>query len=687
MRKVVSVSLGPRSRDFEFRARLWDEDFHIRRVGTDGDAAQARRLVAEHDGQVDCIALAGMAVEFQVGDRIWRHQETLRIAQAARSTPVVSGRRLKRIVDRWAIRELAAREGDIFADANVLFLSGIANYDAVSVVGEFTENLSFADPILHFGTPKVLHDVRTLHRYARMAMPLLTRRPYVSFFPRGRTGEGIQQKLLKRFCDQADVVIGDLRLVRHYAPRDLTNKVVVTDDADDEAIEDFRARGVAVLCTTTPKVFAEHPIDLQILHAMAIAHLAKPLQTINDGDYLELLRQMEARPRLIHPQGERRRPRKFAFLYAPPSRRDLFRDPRLRWLRTAPEHVQIKVERAATRLPVMAYSPVRGIRSPTGAEAEGWILYLPATAEQIAARGPAWAERRLVEATRIATRLGAQVLGVGGFARTMTEATQKVAARSEIPITSGAACLVSTDMWAAKQAVLAMGVEQDAVGRVMGTALVVGAGDPEGSVAAELLALVFDRMVIVDREPDRLLELVSRIGRESLHCTVEVATEPGPHLAEALLVVTGLAPGWRGAVPVEALAPGAVVSDCARPSEFGIPAADARPDVLFVLAGELELPGPADLGADLGPPPKVAFAAMAEVVILALEERFECFSLGADVDLARVKEIYKLGVKHGLQLASLRGPRGPLRTTEINLIRERAAAARRAAERPPPQET
>ena len=686
MHKIVSVSLGPRSRDFEFRARLWDEDFHIRRVGTDGDTTLARRLVAEHDGQVDCIALGGMAVAFRVNDRTWRHQETLRIARAARSTPVVSGRGLKQIVDRWAIREIARRQPGVFADANVLFLSGIANYDAVSVVQEFTANLSFADPILHFGTPKVLHDLRALHRYARVTMPILTRRPYVSFFPRGRTGEGIQQRLLKRFCDQADVVIGDLRMVQHYAPRDLTNKVVVTDDADDAAVEDFRARGAAVLCTTTPKVFTDHPMDLQILHAMAIAHLQKAPGDIRDGDYLELLRRMEARPRLIHPQGERRRPRKFAYLYCPPARRDLFRDPRLRWLRTMPDDVQHSVERAATRLPVMAWSPVRGIRSPTGAEAEGWILYLPATAEQIAARGPAWTERRLVEATRLARRLGAQVLGVGGFARTMTEATRKVAARSEIPITSGASCLVSTDMWAAKQAVLAMGVEQDDVGRVQGTAVVVGAGDPQGSVAAELIALVFNRMVIVDREPDRLLELVSRIGQQSPHCQVEVATSPDPHLADALLVVTGLAPGWRGAVDITKLAPGAVVSDCHRPSEFQLAEAEARPDVLFVLAGELELPGPADLGTDLGPPPKVAFASMAEVVILALDERFECFSLGADVTLEQVKEIYKGGLTHGLTLASLRGPRGPLRTTEINLIRERAAEARRAAALPPPTE-
>ena len=37
MKKVVSVSLGPRSRDYAFEAELWGETFGIRRVGTDGD--------------------------------------------------------------------------------------------------------------------------------------------------------------------------------------------------------------------------------------------------------------------------------------------------------------------------------------------------------------------------------------------------------------------------------------------------------------------------------------------------------------------------------------------------------------------------------------------------------------------------------------------------------------------------
>ena len=688
MKKVVSISLGPRRLDYEFEAKLWGERFLVRRVGTDGDTALARRMVREHDGQVDCIALGGMAISFRVGRKTWRHKETYRIASAARSTPVVGGRALKKIVDRWAIREIARKHPQLFGGRSALFLSGIANWDILEVLSEQTDSIVFGDPVLHYGAPFVLRDVDALSRYARVAMPFLTRRPYVSFFPRGKAAEGIQTRELTRYFSRADVIVGDLRALMHYSPRDLTHKTIITDSVGPETLEFFRDRDVETLCTTTPQVFGDKRADLQILHACCIAHLDKDPRTIDEGDYLQLLREVEARPRVIHPRGEVRKRRKFAYLYYPPSRRDLFREPRVRWLRTMPESVQSMAERAMARLPITPVGHARGIVSPTGVEAEGWILHLPMTARQIAARGEDYAARRLTEATKLATRLGAEVMGVGAFAREMSEATTRVAARAEIPITSGGSYLVSADMWAAKKAILAMGlIEQDEVGRAMATAMVVGAGSPTGAVAAELLALVFHRLVIVDREADRLLELRSRIEGVSPHCRVETATRVDTHLAETDLIVTGISPGWTGTLNLErGVKPGAVVVDCQRPSEFEEAAAEQRPDVLVLYAGEIELPGPADLGVNLGPPPKVALSSLAEAVVLALEGRNECFTLGDDLELDKVKEMYRLGLRHGMRLASMRGPYGPISDTEIKRGRERGEARRRADDLPPPLE-
>ncbi|MEE2828281.1 MAG: hypothetical protein VX498_03755 [Myxococcota bacterium] len=689
MKQVVSVSLGSQASDYSFEADFWGERFLIRRLGTNGDTKLARRLVREHDGQVNCIALGGMAIAFLVGDRTWRHKETWRIASAARTTPVVGGRVLGRIVRPWSIREIARREPELFAERNVLFLSGIANWELVGALQEFTDSMSFADPILHYGVPSVLRSTEALMRYARVAMPMLTRRPYVSFFPRGGGAEGIQQRELTTFFQQADVVVGDLSVLLHYAPTDLSHKIIVTDTIGPEALRLLRERGAEVVCTTTPQVFTDRPGELQLLHALCIAHLETDPASIEDSDYIELLEQLEAKPRTIHVLGEIKRRHKFAFLYYPPDRKRLFSPPGARWIQTLPEEGQQVAERVAERLPIRAKGQIRGIVSPTGEEAQGWILELPCTAQELSSRGTAYAVRRLQEATELASRLGAEVLGVATFSQAMTEACTRVAARSALPITSGSSYTISADMWAAKQAILSLGlIEQDDQGRAVATALVVGAGGASGAVAAELLGLVFHRVVILDKDRDRLEGLADRIRAQSPHCQVDISSELDEHLPSADLIVTGLSPSWMGRVNLEtSVKSGAVVLDGARPAEFSAEQTALRPDVLVIREGEIELPGPVEVGIDLGPGAKTAFAALDEVIILALEGRYECFSSGGDIELERVKEIYKLGLVHGMHLAGMRGPGGLLSQTELKLVRERVMARRRASQAPPPLET
>lgn len=684
MKQVVSISLGPRARDSRWETTLWGQQFLVRRLGTDGDVDEAARLVAEHDGQVDAIALGGMNIVFEVGARRWVHQDTLRIARRARTTPVVGGRAMRRIVDRWAIRELAASRPELFDAASILVLSGIASWSATQALLERSEHLAFGDPVLHFGAPHILRSVPALERYARVAMPLLTRRPYVSFFPRGEVGEGFQQRLLTHAIHQSDVVVGDLRQLLHHAPKDLRHKVVLTDTFDDQSIDTFRDRGVEVLCATTPQLLPGRHLDLRILHAMAVAHLGKTPETLEDEDYLGLLRDLRVggappRPRVVLPQGEPRRRRKFAYLYYPPGRRELFHDSRLRWMRSLPPEVQEGAERLAARLPIFARSRVTGIVGRDGAEAEGWILHLPATGEQIAQRGDAYAQARLLEASRLARRLGATVLGVGAFSRTMTTATRAVAAKVDMPMTSGASFHVSATLWAVRAAGLALGLEQDARGRARGTCLVFGATDPEGAVAAELLSFAFEHVVLVDRDVVALQALRDRLAAGAPDTVLEALDPTSVVLDAADVVITGLAEGWEGSIDLGALRPGALVCDCARPSLFHPADAARRPDVLFIRTGEIELPGPASLGGDYGPPPKVAFASLAEVVALSLEGRDECFTLGDEVQLSRVKEIYRLGLRHGMRLAGIRGVAGPVRETEVRLVREHAARRRRAA--------
>ncbi|NIV36035.1 MAG: hypothetical protein GWN58_43270, partial [Anaerolineae bacterium] len=80
-KKIVSVSLGPGSRDYELSTRMFGEDIHVQRFGVDGDVQRARELVAHYDGQVDAIGLGGMNIYFKVGRRTYIHQQIQQIAR------------------------------------------------------------------------------------------------------------------------------------------------------------------------------------------------------------------------------------------------------------------------------------------------------------------------------------------------------------------------------------------------------------------------------------------------------------------------------------------------------------------------------------------------------------------------------------------------------------------------------
>ena len=75
-----------------------------------------------------------------------------------------------------------------------------------------------------------------------------------------------------------------------------------------------------------------------------------------------------------------------------------------------------------------------------------------------------------------------------------------------------------------------------------------------------------------------------------------------------------------------------------------------RPDVLVIESGEVLIPGDIDFGYDIGLPPKTSYACLAETALLAMEGRFEDYTLGRNIEIERVKEIYRLFKKHGFKL-------------------------------------
>ena len=64
--------------------------------------------------------------------------------------------------------------------------------------------------------------------------------------------------------------------------------------------------------------------------------------------------------------------------------------------------------------------------------------------------------------------------------------------------------------------------------------------------------------------------------------------------------------------------------------------------------------------------------AVAETIVLALDGRFESFTVGSDTEWEKVREVYRMGLKHGMKLAAISGVEGVFSDDDIVKVRELA---------------
>jgi predicted amino acid dehydrogenase len=184
--------------------------------------------------------------------------------------------------------------------------------------------------------------------------------------------------------------------------------------------------------------------------------------------------------------------------------------------------------------------------------------------------------------------------------------------------------------------------------------VVIGATGSIGAVCARLLAQACGDVVCIAPRPERLLALKQRIEAETPGAKITIATNADDYVGDADLIVTTTTALNTKIVDIERLKPGAVVCDVARPPDITEEEAKKRPDVLVIESGEILLPGKVDFGFDIGLPPGTAYACLAETALLALDGKFDDYTLGRNIDMNKAKEMYRLAQKHGLKLAGLR---------------------------------
>ncbi len=221
---------------------------------------------------------------------------------------------------------------------------------------------------------------------------------------------------------------GEIKAIGTVA--NLEGKTIITSAVHDDQLAFYKQCKVNLVIDVSPNLFGR-VVGVATLEAMILAHLGRNANELADDEFEEIITELNITPRLLHPTGKFRNIRRFAFVVHPLSQEFIkkgFPIPK-----ATPKMVMDKVEQLAAYIPPQVYCKMENIVSPTGAEAEGWLLFVGGTPKEMLSHSPEFTYRRLLAAAAMAEKMGAQLMGLGAFTKVVGDAGVTVARRATHP--------------------------------------------------------------------------------------------------------------------------------------------------------------------------------------------------------------------------------------------------------------
>ncbi len=682
MKHIVSLVYSSMKNSFETTLSVTEKQIRLSQFAVGFDSKLMRSLLETYDGQCDVIAISGFHPPVHIGRNVLFHPDSQRIMSIPKTTPVVSGFVFKNTYVPWALRNYLQENGNgAFENRRIAFVSGLVDHILAESLGQITEQTLYGDPYFHFSLPAVLKGTAELQFYAQKMAPFLKRRKL----------DGVKSRIdfrphwnfprFKEFLD-ADIVVATSTLLERCELSWLKGKIIVLDTLTARLKDELaRARVSDVIHFLPDLELVRNEPRLNYATIEAVLQCFKgDDESVEQDDILDFIEQNKLKPKLLHTLAGPVPPkRKFAFIIHPLSISNLFLHPALRPFQQVTKPVLGLIEKGITRLPGMRYGKITGIRSDfDGTGVDGIIYTIFDTPKQLLRADPEDVYDKLVAITEKALAEGADIIGLGAFTKIVGDAGVTVANRSPIPVTTGNSLSAASTLWAARVASEKMGFLKPYKSgrRISGTAMIIGATGSIGAVSSKLLARVASRLIITGPRPEKLIELRDEINKLVPNTEVLIATNSSRYADECDLIVVSTSATDGNVLKLAKVKPGCVICDVSRPLSFTAEETMSRPDVLIIESGELHLPGlDVHISCDIGLDESVVYACLAETALLALERRYESFTLSRNINFQKVMEIYDMAKKHGARLASIRGPLGLITDQEIALCREHALKA------------
>jgi len=253
---------------------------------------------------------------------------------------------------------------------------------------------------------------------------------------------------------------------------------------------------------------------------------------------------------------------------------------------------------------------------------------------------------KVIRACKLAEKSGVGIITLGGFTSMAGEKLgQQITKDVDIPITTGNTFTTALAIDGVDKAVKQM--EKD--WKDLKVVIIGGTGDI-GSGCARVLALKAKQVIVTGRTKSNLRAIkaeLKKIGKAKIEATLD--NKKAIKDADVIIATANVS---ASILNLDSFKPGAIICDLAYPKNISYTDTN-RNDIIVFSGGLASVPTPIDTGIIMGlPSHNVCYGCSCEAIILALERRFENYSIGrGNITPEKVDEIRKMGKKHGFELA------------------------------------
>lgn len=311
---------------------------------------------------------------------------------------------------------------------------------------------------------------------------------------------------------------------------------------------------------------------------------------------------------------------------------------------------------------------VKGLKSlKNGKKIDGWIIGVPLTPHQML-ENRNLAKKRILDAVKLAEKMGVTIVGLGGITASLTEAGHYLANHTNnIGITTGRAYTAYNITANVFQLSKYFNINLST-----GKFAIVGGGGSIGLASAEILVRNgVNNLLLVDlikryKNAQKIINLLKSLDKDKI-LNIKFSSKIHDIIDSDIIIAATSAP--EAVIRSEDLKPGAIVIDDAQPSDIDPKIIEERDDVLIIQGGVVKTNN-IEMKINLGLAGKNdIFNCLAECMALAVIEWKKHYSLGW-LNLKHIEEISKIGKSLKFELAPYQNKNGYISEEYLKKIKK-----------------